>query len=358
MSDVLVIGGGPAGSSTAIRLTQQGMKVRLYEKNRFPRPKLCGGFISPEAIPELDALGVLTDVRSAGAWPVRRVMISSPQGSLAQSDLPGLGLSFSREKLDALLWRRAQEVGVQTFEGQDGFSAPDRAAWTVVATGRKPHPACSHPLPKGEGRVRRYYGLQAVFEDVSGISDQVELDLVPGGYVGLVREDSARVNVCALTTQRTLKTFGPSPDQVLREWVLLNPVLRKHFASARRVTPWQSIGPVVMGIKTLAKESTLYVGDAACVVDPFVGEGIAMCLLGSRRLAEAFAQADRSVPEAYESVWHKDFARSLMIGNFLRATMNSRFLQGVLVSGLQIFPVALRWLTESTRPQVKSLALP
>src|SRR5690348_15099524 len=98
--DITIIGGGPAGSSTAIRLARARHRVRLYERKVFPRPKLCGGFLSPETRQSLAELHVLEDVLRSGAVPITRLVVSAPSGKIAEAFLPTPALSFSREGLD------------------------------------------------------------------------------------------------------------------------------------------------------------------------------------------------------------------------------------------------------------------
>src|SRR2546423_1031162 len=106
MVDVIVIGGGPAGAASAIRLSQSGLRVRLYEKARFPRAKLCGGFLSSESIPEFGSLGILGDLQGAGAATIHRVQVSAPGGARAETRLSQPALSLSRDRLDAILLER------------------------------------------------------------------------------------------------------------------------------------------------------------------------------------------------------------------------------------------------------------
>jgi hypothetical protein len=87
--DVVILGGGPAGSASAIRLARLGRRVLLLEKSRFPRPKLCGGFLSSQSVAELELLGILDQVQQAGAVPLRRILVSTPGGRTAEAPLPG-----------------------------------------------------------------------------------------------------------------------------------------------------------------------------------------------------------------------------------------------------------------------------
>src|SRR5581483_10840189 len=137
--------------------------------------------------------------------------------------------------------------------------------WKLIAGGRASSPA-SGP------NARRYFGIQAFFENVRDISDQVELDLIPGGYVGLTRQEGGRFNLCALLDPSWIGRCGPHLDNVLKALMQKNPVLKSHLQAARRLSGWQAVGPVTMGLRRLAEENIFYLGDAACVVDPFVGE--------------------------------------------------------------------------------------
>src|SRR4051794_12506993 len=116
MPDVIVIGGGPAGSAAAIQLAGKGLRVRLYEKKQFPRPKLCGGFLSPESLADLEQLGVMPQVLAAGAQPVSRTVISAPSGAVAVAPLPAPALAISRERLDAILLEQAARSGVEILQ--------------------------------------------------------------------------------------------------------------------------------------------------------------------------------------------------------------------------------------------------
>lgn len=343
-ADMTVIGGGPAGSAAAIRLARAGFGVRLFEKERFPRRKLCGGFLSAEALPELEDLGVLDSLCAAGACRIHRVILASPSGSTATTELPQEALSVSRALLDSLLLDQARSIGVEVTEGVDGFQHADGGERTVIATGRNPPPIRG----RARERVSVSYGIQAIFNNAEGITDQVELDLIPGGYVGLSRQEAGRMNVCALVRQDQLLRYGPDLDHVLREFMKLNPRLHNHLKSARRLESWKAVGPVMMGFRHLVEGSHFFVGDAACVVDPFVGEGMAMGLTGARLLADAFESS--SPASQYQAQWHRSFDAPLKLQKLLRTAVGHAALQEWIVRWCGIFPSSLSLLTQMTRP--------
>jgi flavin-dependent dehydrogenase len=114
--DVLVIGGGPAGSSTAIFLARHGYRVTLLERSVFPRVKPCGDYLTPGAVRLLrDELGVLPELLAAGAVPVTRETVVTHRGATITGETAGL--ACSRSVTDFVLLRAAMAAGVEVREG-------------------------------------------------------------------------------------------------------------------------------------------------------------------------------------------------------------------------------------------------
>ena len=113
LCDVAIAGGGPAGSALAIHLARAGRRVMLFERDRFPRDKLCGEFLSPEARALLLELGCLDEVLASGAVPIRRARFTSVRGRILEFPLPGEGLGISRAALDGILFRQAAASGTR-----------------------------------------------------------------------------------------------------------------------------------------------------------------------------------------------------------------------------------------------------
>src|SRR6202522_4587131 len=120
-ADVIIVGAGPAGSTTAYYLAQAGLDVLLLEKSRFPREKVCGDGLTPRAVKALVGMGI--NISEQDGW-VRnkglRVIGAGKRLELPWPELtsyPGYGLVRTRHDLDEALARRAQQAGAKLEEG-------------------------------------------------------------------------------------------------------------------------------------------------------------------------------------------------------------------------------------------------
>src|SRR5438309_3777799 len=137
--DVIIAGGGPAGSSAAIHLATRGARVLLVEQKKFPRAKLCGEFISPECALHFERLGVVNQILSARPARLTETIFYSRQGKSV--DVPsawlsasGIALGLSRAEMDERLLRRAGDVGAHVLEDAQvsNLLLDDRAVNGVV----------------------------------------------------------------------------------------------------------------------------------------------------------------------------------------------------------------------------------
>lgn len=153
--DVLVVGAGPAGSAAAITLARTGLEVVLIDQHAFPRDKVCGDGLIPDAHKALRKLGVLDEVM-AQAQPCSHVRCIGPRGGLV--DVPGTLAVLPRRELDLILCRAAAAAGARMFaplrfvapleeagrvvgaelKADDGATHGIRADWVVLATGAVP----------------------------------------------------------------------------------------------------------------------------------------------------------------------------------------------------------------------------
>ncbi len=344
--DVLIVGAGPAGSAAAATLAMAGHRTLVLEKDRFPRAKVCGEFLSGSARADLRRLGVLADAE-AGAEHIERGFLHLPRGRSVPFELPSTALGISRFRLDNLLARRAAELGADVRHGvrvtsiergagsgfqirfvSDGCEGTLEARSVIGAWGRW------DALDRGLKRrflagASRFFGWSRDF--VGGadrLAGQVHLFLFPGGYCGLSRVEGGVTNLAGVISERVRRKLDGGWDAVVVHTRRANPALDEAVANLREGPGGLlGIGPVFFTVKPPVENQMLMVGDAAGVIDPFSGEGQATAI-GSGILAagilsqglEGHISMD-SVARDYALAWRRCFARRFGWGSVFRRFM-------------------------------------
>ncbi|HWC78098.1 MAG TPA: NAD(P)/FAD-dependent oxidoreductase [Blastocatellia bacterium] len=326
--DVIVVGGGPAGSSAAIELAQAGCRVLVLESKRMPREKLCGEFITPECQPALARLGILDELPALGARTITGLTLTAATGRQistsfrAVSSQADFGIGLSRALLDQALFERARRAGAHCLEGfrvkrclfESGLPSGVRATslsnahtytfnapLIIDASGRNSRLTVARGERTGGRRGSRLYAFKAHLRGVEGVNDAVELYFFRRGYGGLSRVENGLVNLCFIVSESTLKATAGDPTKILRETIISNSVARDRLASARVEGKWHSCGPLRFGRKPLARDGIIAVGDASGMIDPFTGTGIQMALRTGEMVAQSVVYALGKEAAAYRS---------------------------------------------------------
>lgn len=271
-----MLGAGPAGSAAAIAALQDSAGVRIADRARETRHKVCGEFISPEACGILEQLGVWSGFLGAGPSRIRRCVLHF--GSREKEwRLPESAFGLSRRALDGLLLGRAASLGAVVERGVT-IPAGDCEA-TVLASGRRAAPRMAS----------RLFGFKAHFSGPA--TDAVELYFTGSGYVGINPIENGLTNVCGIAPEDRLRECGFDLD----EFAGRSPLLAERLGPLRRTLNWLTTGPLVFSRPQMTAGTTYDAGDALGFVDPFTGSGILNALVTGRMAGTAAA---RRVPIA------------------------------------------------------------
>lgn len=305
-ADLLVVGGGPAGTAAAIVGSRLGLDVVLHDRAAFPRDKTCGDGLTVAALRELEALGLHSPATVPGWFPVRNAVLAGPGAGDVHLPLPDDGTFVAvapRRELDAALVDMASSAGARvrqrsaaTALSLDGavvarFSdgAEVRARYVVAADGMfstvRKLVTPGRPPYLGEMHAFRQY-FEGVDDDRMWVL--LEPDLLPG-YFWVFPLPGGRANV-GFGIHRG---DGARTGWMNRLWhdLLRRPRVRRVLGGARPVDARRAWPiPAALAPGDLAFGRVLFAGDAAAAADPLTGEGIAQALHMGEAAARAVAR--------------------------------------------------------------------
>jgi geranylgeranyl reductase family protein len=318
-ADVVVVGTGPAGAATAILLAEQGFRVVALDRARFPRPKLCGEYVSPEAVRVLDRLGVLKTLEAAEAVPLHGMRITAPDGTVLTASYRaidawrpycGHALAVPRVVLDATLVDRMRALPIDLREEMrvvDLVMEGDRVAGVrALDAGTHEHVLRAPLVIAADGRAsmvaerlgcRTSHRLRrmALGTYVTGLADvghHGEIFVDPPDYAILNPVGRDRVNLSLVVPLAHARPWSARLDDFLDARVKQLRHLARRVAGATRERV-RALGPLAYRVSRPRVGGVLLVGDAAGFYDPFTGEGIYAALRGAELAAQTPGRALR-----------------------------------------------------------------
>ncbi len=359
--EVLILGGGVAGCAASIALARKGRSVTLIEREPTPRHKVCGEFLSGEALEDLHTLGI--DVASLGAVPLNHVRLAVA-GRAAEASLPFPAASLTRKTLDTALIAEAIAAGVRIKQGRtvqalsripgdlwqakldDGTTL--EAATAFLATGK--HDLRGHGRPKDTHQwvgFKMYYRLDAA--QTADLADASELTLYPGGYGGIQPVQDGKTNFCCVVQRQYFARAGLRWESLLAKMKQDCPHLAMRLEGAEPLLEKPiSITHIPYGYLRRVTEDGLYcIGDQAAVIPSFTGDGISIALHTARQAATAYLAAEPA--SVFQPRLRSELLPQMRLAQFAASGLNNPLSRAVLPFCLRVWPGAMRVTARLTR---------
>ncbi len=368
MQNILIVGGGLAGLITSLSLVNRGWRVTLVERKPYPFHKVCGEYISNEVKPFLHYLGVNLAALQPAA--INRFLLSSPTGKILRAPLDLGGFGISRYTLDNYLYELAQSRGVNFVLGTSviNVSFADDQFKVLLADGQK---LTSNVVIGAYGKRanldrqfnRPFFQQRSPYMGVKYhlrtdfAADTIALHNFSDGYAGLSAVENGRYCFCYLTTRTNLKKHGNIPRMeaaVLQQ----NPHLKYIFKNSDFLYDQpEVINEISFAPKNCVEDHVLMCGDAAGLITPLCGNGMAMAIHGAKIVSEHVHQylsghCSRAQLElTYTQHWKKQFNTRLQVGRRIQDLFGRPVLSEVAVTLCKRLPGVLNFLMKNTHGQ-------
>jgi flavin-dependent dehydrogenase len=366
MTDALVIGGGPAGAAIATRLATTGRDVVLLERTVGPVDKVCGEFLSGEAVASLASLGL--DLRALGGVEIETVRLCVG-ARVTPIPLPFRAASLSRRILDEALLARAAAAGTTIQRGTkvNGLSrvgmrwsartaaGVEIAARSVfLATGK--HDLRSHKRPAGgqDDLVAFKLHWQLTAKQMAELDGHVELVLFRGGYAGLQLVESGRANLGLVIQRRRLHALGHRWDRVLAAIRSESPHLDTRLTDALPCSKRPlALSAIPYGYVRDHADGVWRLGDQAAVIPSFTGDGMSIALHSADLAASTYLRGG-SADEYQERLAH-DVGRQVRMATALSRGLVRWPGQHALSMAVRVWPSLMVAIASHTRISDRAL---
>jgi flavin-dependent dehydrogenase len=363
--DVVLIGGGLAGLTSAIHLSKLGLKVCLLEKNEFPKHKVCGEYISNEILPYFNWLGL--DISSLKPSAVSKIVFSTVKGKMISSNLPLGGFGISRYTLDHYLFEEAVQNGCEIIQdtvtdiqfSEDEFCVSTannleiKSKIVIGAFGKR----SNMDQKLNRSFIQKKSPWLAVKAHYFGEfpDDLVGLHNFKGGYCGVSKVENNIINICYLVDYETFKHFK-NIEEFQSKVVYKNPHLKAIFENCKLLFEKPlTISQISFEKKEAVENHILMIGDTAGLIHPLCGNGMAMAIHSAKIVSELVIDfldskisSRKELEEKYTQEWNKNFKSRLATGRFLSQLLQKEKLTSFLMYLLAIFPFLLPKIIKKT----------
>jgi len=363
--DVVIVGGGLAGLTSAIHLSKSGLKVSLIEKNEFPKHKVCGEYISNEVLPYFQWLGLeISDLKPSN---ISKMEFSTAKGKIISAHLSLGGFGISRYALDNYLYQKAIASGCQIIQdtvidvrfAENEFSISTsntiklKSKIVLGAFGKRSN--IDQKLDRDF--IQKKSPWLAVKAHYSGKfpDNLVGLHNFKGGYCGVSKVENDMLNICYLADYETFKQYK-NIDEFQSKVIYKNPYLKAVFENCVLLFEKPlTISQISFEKKNTVENHILMIGDTAGLIHPLCGNGMAMAIHSAKIASELIIdfldnsiRSRKELEEKYSKEWNKNFKSRLATGRFLAKILRKEKLASLLIQLLAIFPFLLPVIIKKT----------
>jgi flavin-dependent dehydrogenase len=357
---VTIIGGGLSGLTAALLLNRAGFEVSLVEKKAYPFHRVCGEYISNEVLPFFKSLGI--DINQFEPANITKLAVSSVSGNLFRTELDLGGFGLSRYTLDNYLYKKATDEGLKFFIGlkaNDVVYADNKFIITLSdqSTLTSSFVISAHGKRSNLDKNREFFKRKSPYLGVKYHirtdfpMDLVQLDNFEGGYCGTVKVEGDRYNLCYLSENRHLKTYG-SIEEVEQQVLCKNPQLKSRFLNSDFLNERpEVINEISFAKKPLVENHILYCGDAAGMISPLCGNGMSMAIHSAKIVSDSILKhypSREHIEQNYEKRWKNLFENRLLFGRLTQQLFGNIVLSGMAIRGLKMIPKASHYIIKST----------
>ena len=362
--NVIIIGGGLAGLSSAIHLSKEDIRVLVIEKNAYPKHKVCGEYISNEVLPYLHYLEI--DVFKLGAQKINKFELSTPKSKLIKATLPLGGFGISRYTLDNALAKKAMQNGAKIIQDSvidiqflnDAFSVQTKnktfhSKIVIGAYGKR----SSLDIKMDRSFIKQKSPFLAVKMHAKGNfpKDLVALHNFKGGYCGVSKVENDIINLCYITNFEAFKTFKDI-DEFQEEVVFKNKYLKSIFKNSQPVfeTPL-TISQISFSNKSPIENHIIMCGDTAGMIHPLCGNGMSMAIRSAQMASQLIInylqgkiKSRLALEKAYQKSWNQEFRNRLRVGHFAANIFSKNQLSEMLIPIIKQIPNLLPKIVKLT----------
>jgi len=351
--DIAVVGAGPAGSTLAALLARRGASVALIDRDTFPRDKLCGEFLSYDALPILDLLGVAID----DAPPITHCSVVSRRHRY-EFDFPHAARGISRMRLDDLLFRTAVASGATPL--QDTGTGRVRPRVVAGAWGRWGRMDAQMHRSFVRDRAHRNFGFKRHYQGATPPST-IELYSFRRGYLGVSPIESGLTNICGLVHADRLAghkgRWESFVDTIRNEEATLDAMYARYEPAQEQ---FLSSEPVIFRSRSAVEGGVFMVGDASGIIDPLTGNGMAMAIQSALVAAPFILEklAGRDTEAAYRRRHHELFANRIRWSRRVAQVLSRPALLDAALAGVRSTRIGAMLLrkTRADRDDIAALA--